>query len=123
TPPGPRPRGSSSEIACEVASGTAPCWLISTGIRTGGPARTDAAMPACQLSSGTTVTASSGGAWGAGGWVANAAAAASATGSGPLILVVFLVATSGKPSVPTGACWALSVATAIVTTRGAAPPP
>ena len=40
------------------------------------------------------------GASGAGGWVARAAAAASAVGSGPLIRVVFRVATSGKPSSP-----------------------
>ena len=66
-------------------------------------ARTEAAMPACQSSSGTRVTASSGAASGTGGWVARAAAAASSTGSGPLIRVVFRVATNGKPRTPTGA--------------------
>ena len=80
-------------------------------------------MPACQSSSGTRVTAWSGAASGAGGWVARAAAAASSIGSGPLIRVVLRVATSGKPRTPTGARCALSVATAIVTIRVSPVPP
>jgi hypothetical protein len=123
SPVGPPPRGLSCESAWAVGSGTEPRPLTSTGMRVGGPARTDAAIPACQSSSGTRMAACSGLAPGAGGCVARAAAAASAVGSGPLIRVVFRVATRGNPRVPTGACWALSVATAIVTTRVSPSPP
>src|SRR3954452_6195817 len=97
------PRGSSWLRASDVALGTEPSWLTNTGIRVGGPASTAAAIPVCQSSSGTRTAASSVAAPGAGGWLARAAAAASDVGSGPLILVVFRVATSGNPSVPTGA--------------------
>ena len=55
SPEAPPPCGSSCASAWVVASGTAPCSLISTGSRSGGPARTEAAMPACQSSSGTRV--------------------------------------------------------------------
>ena len=109
----PDPVGASVDTTSAVAAGSDPAPDRSTGARIGGAIRTEAAIEAAQSSLGAMVTAAGWVPGAADGYTASATPAASATGSAPATRVVFLVASTGKPSfcaargvfvpIPTGA--------------------
>src|SRR6185437_6013223 len=92
------PVGCSASSAAEVAAGSLLPWANRIGASIGRPTSTAAAIPVCQALTSARITAAGRVSGVRAGYVASAAPAASAIGSAPAIRVVFLVATTGKPS-------------------------